>query len=357
MLLTGQAAWLWLPAALNYGGITLMDALLGEDASNPPEHEVPRLERDRYYQWVTWLTLPSLWAVMVLCVWFVSRHALPWHGWLAMCINAGLVGGYAINLAHELGHKRADGERWLAKLALAPYGYGHFTVEHNRGHHRDVATPADPASARMGEGYWRFALRELPGTATRAWALERARLHTDGFGLWSHHNQILQPAGVTLALWAALVAWLGVQVVPYLLLGGAAAWLQLTSANYVEHYGLLRQTQANGKPETCKPHHSWNSNHVFSNWVLFHLQRHSDHHAHPLRRYQSLRNFPHLPRLPSGYPGMFLLAYVPPLWFAVMNPRLLEAVGHDASRINFVPDQERALMARYGLTRSAPTRP
>lgn len=117
----------------------------------------------------------------------------------------------------------------------------------------------------------------------------------------------------------------------------------------MEHYGLLRQTDVRGKPETCKPHHSWNSNHVFSNWVLFHLQRHSDHHAHPLRRYQSLRDFPDLPRLPSGYFGMFLLAYVPPLWFAVMNPRLLAAVGRDAGRINFCPRQREALMRQYRL--------
>ena len=326
-----------------------MDALLGEDLSNPPENEVPRLEAERYYQWVTWATLPVLWATMLFCVWFVARHALPWDGLLAMVLTGGAVGGYAINLSHELGHKRSAGERWLAKLALAPYAYGHFTIEHNRGHHRDVATSADPASSRMGESIWRFALRELPGTARRAWMLERKRLQVDGLALWSWHNQILQPAALTLLLWVALVEWLGVGVLPYGVASSVWAWFQLTSANYVEHYGLLRQTDASGKPETCKPHHSWNSNHVFSNWVLFHLQRHSDHHAHPLRRYQSLRDFPELPRLPSGYFGMFLLAYVPPLWFAVMNPRLLATVGHDASRINFDPRQRAALMARYGL--------
>lgn len=348
-LATGDAAWLWLPLALNYGGMALMDALLGEDRSNPPEHEVPRLEAERYYPWVTWATLPVLWATMVACAWFVARHDLPWHGQLAMVLTAGAAGGYAINLAHELGHKRSAFERWLARLALAPYAYGHFTVEHNRGHHRDVATPADPASSRMGESIWRFALRELPGTARRAWALERQRLALDGQATWSWHNQILQPAAVTVLLWTALALWLGAGVLPFLLASSVWAWFQLTSANYVEHYGLLRQTDARGKVETCKPHHSWNSNHVLSNWVLFHLQRHSDHHAHPLRRYQSLRDFPGLPRLPSGYFGMFLLAYVPPLWFAVMDPRLLAAVGRDARRINFCPRRRAALMARHGL--------
>ena len=124
----------------------------------------------------------------------------------------------------------------------------------------------------------------------------------------------------------------------------------LTSANYIEHYGLLRKIAPNGKPEPCQPHHSWNSNHVVTNWMLFHLQRHSDHHAHAARRYQSLRNFDDVPRLPNGYFGMFLLAYFPPLFYAVMDPRLLAAVGSDPSRINFQPGQRDRLVARYQLS-------
>jgi alkane 1-monooxygenase len=124
---------------------------------------------------------------------------------------------------------------------------------------------------------------------------------------------------------------------------------QLTAANYIEHYGLLRQPGANGKPEACQPHHSWNSNHKVTNWILFHLQRHSDHHAHAARRYQSLRHFPNVPALPNGYFGMFLLAYCPPLFFRVMNPRLLAAVGHDPNKINFQPAQRERLLTRYAL--------
>jgi alkane 1-monooxygenase len=163
------------------------------------------------------------------------------------------------------------------------------------------------------------------------------------------HNEILQPALITLLLWAALSLWLGVQILPFLLVASFWANFQLTSANYIEHYGLLRQQRAPGKYETCKPHHSWNSNHIFSNWALFHLQRHSDHHAHPLRRYQSLRHFDNLPRLPSGYFGMFTVAYIPPLWRYVMDERLLAVVGRDASRINIDPRQHAAVVSRYRL--------
>ncbi|MOA28877.1 Alkane 1-monooxygenase 1 [compost metagenome] len=164
---------------------------------------------------------------------------------------------------------------------------------------------------------------------------------------------MLQPALISLALYGALLAVFGLALLPYLLLTAFWGAFQLTSANYLEHYGLLRRKLDNGRYEICQPQHSWNSNHLFSNWALFHLQRHSDHHAHPTRRYQSLRNFPDLPRLPSGYFGMYLLAYCPPLWFRVMNPRLLAAVHGDATRINFQPGKREQLMQRYGLQESA----
>ncbi len=350
MVWSGHVWALWLPALLVYGIVPLVDALLGVDRSNPPEWAVPQLEADLYYRRVTWALVPILWVAFVFAAWFVAAYDLPWHGWLAMVIIGGSVGGFCINLGHELGHKQTKLERWLAKIVLAPTGYGHFFIEHNRGHHRDVATPDDPASSRMGESIWRFVLREIPGAARRAWRLEKDRLHRDGLPLWSLHNEILQPALITLALWSVLMVWLGVSILPFLIAMSLWANFQLSSANYVEHYGLLRARRADGRYEMCKPHHSWNSNHIFSNWALFHLQRHSDHHAHPGRRYQSLRHFDDLPQLPSGYFGMFVVAYIPPLWYRVMDRRLIEAVGGDASRINFQPGQRERLMRKYGLS-------
>jgi alkane 1-monooxygenase len=311
---------------------------------------VPALEADHYYRWITYLLAPILWASFVFCAWFVARHDLPLHGLLAMVLIAGGSGGFCINLGHEMGHKNTKLERWLAKIVLAPTFYGHFFIEHNRGHHRDVATPADPASSRMGESIYRFVLREMPGAWKRACALESNRLTGEGKPVWSMHNEILQPALMTLALWTALLFWLGVGVLPYLLVNAFWSNFQLTSANYIEHYGLLRLQRAPGKFEPCQPHHSWNSNHAFSNWALFHLQRHSDHHAHPLRRYQSLRHVPGVPQLPNGYFGMFLVAYVPPLWRRVMDERLLAVVGRDIRHINLDPARRAQLIRRYGLT-------
>lgn len=349
MLWLGNPWMLCLPLVFLYGAVPLADALLGEERSNPPESAVAQLEADTYYRYITYALVPVLWAAFVFAAWFVASHDLPWYGWLAMVLNTGAVGGFGINLGHEMGHKHHRLERWLALVTLAPSGYGHFTIEHNRGHHAQVATPQDCASSRMGESIWRFVWREMPGSAVRAWRLESQRLRDQGLAVWGLQNQILQGLVITFALWALLVLWLGWQVLPFLLAASAWTNFQLTSANYVEHYGLLRLLQSDGHYERCQPRHSWNSNHVLSNWMLFHLQRHADHHAHAARRYQALRHFDDAPQLPSGYAGMFLLAYVPPVWFAVMNPRLLDAVGHDPARINFAPGQREALCRKYGL--------
>ena len=352
MLNSGEAWMLWLPVVFFYTIVPLFDRILGEDQSNPPESAVPALDADLYYRWVTYLLAPVLWAAFIFSAWFVSRFDLPLHAMFAMVLISGSVGGFCINLGHELGHKNTQLEKWLAKIVLAPSGYGHFFIEHNRGHHRDAATPADPASSRMGESIYRFVLREMPGAWFRAWELEKSRLQKAGLPVFSLHNEIIQPALLTLALWGSLVAWLGWNVLPFLIVASFWANFQLTSANYIEHYGLLRRQRAPGKYEACQPHHSWNSNHIFSNWILFHLQRHSDHHAHPLRRYQSLRHFDNLPTLPSGYFAMFLVAYIPPLWRAVMDPRLLASVGRDTANINIDPQSRATLIARYGLTES-----
>ena len=349
LLVSPRVLWLWLPVAFNYIVMPLVDFVVGEDPSNPPESEVAALEEDRYYRYITYAIVPVLWTTYIFAAWFVARHPIPWYGVLAVILTAGSAGGYSINVGHELGHKQTGVERWLAKIILAPTGYGHFTIEHNRGHHIDVATPGDSASARMGEGIWRFALREMPGAVMRAWSIEKQRLARHRHSAWSSNNDILQSWLITFGFYAVMIAWLGLRVLPFLILSALWANFQLTSANYVEHYGLLRRTLTDGGFERCQPHHSWNSNHMFSNWALFHLQRHSDHHTYPGRRYQALRHFDDLPTLPSGYFGMFTLAYFPPLWFRVMDPRLLRSVGKDPSRINFQPARRESLVRKHSL--------
>lgn len=334
-LLIGQTWALAIPLLVSYFGVPALDYWLGEDSSNPPEEAVPELEEDLYYRVLTWITVPLHYVALIGAVFFAMTASLSMVGWVILAVTAGLAGGVAVNTAHEMGHKRAWVDQWLAKFALAIPFYGHFSVEHNFGHHKHVATPEDPASARMGESIYRFALREMPGGLMRAWAIEKARLERRGRGFLSIHNEILQSYGLSLILQGSLVVVFGLPALMFLAIHNVVAWFQLTSANYIEHYGLLRMKDAEGRYERCQPHHSWNSNHVCSNLLLFHLERHSDHHANPQRRYQSLRDFDDVPRLPSGYFGMYLLAYIPPLWFRVMNPRLL-ALPHIKGRLDRV---------------------
>jgi alkane 1-monooxygenase len=347
---TGMEIALGLPLLITYGLMPLLDALIGEDENNPPEAVVPQLEADRYYRWLTWVTVPLHYIVLIGCAWWAGTHDLSWWALGLLAYVAGADAGLGLNTAHELGHKHNPLEQWLARLALAVPAYGHFTVEHGRGHHRWVATPEDHASARMGESIYRFALRELPGGMRRAWTLEAQRLAGLGHSAWSLGNTMLQSYLITALLQVGLVIAFGWVMIPFLAIHNLVAWWQLTSANYVEHYGLLRQRLPGGQYEAPQPHHSWNTNHLVTNLATFHLQRHSDHHAHPSRRYQCLRDFPDLPQLPSGYFGMFPLSYVPPLWFRVMDKRLLALpqVRGDLRRVNLDPARRAALWARYG---------
>lgn len=348
--MTGNEWWLVLPIAYGYVITPILDHWLGEDESNPPAAVVPQLERDRYYRILTYITVPLHFVSLVVAAWWAGTQELSLLGFLAIAITAGLSSGVGINTGHELGHKKTRLERNLAKIVLAVPAYGHFWIEHNGGHHRDVSTPDDPASARMGESIYRFALREIPGAAKRGWKIERDRLARAGKPWWHYDNQILQSLAITACLQIGLIVAFGWMMLPFLAIHNFLAWWQLTSANYIEHYGLLRSKREDGRYERCQPHHSWNSNHVYSNLLLFHLERHSDHHAYPARRYQSLRHFEDLPTLPNGYFGMYLLAYVPALWFRVMDKRLL-ALPHiqgDFSKINIDPSRRDALIEKYG---------
>jgi len=347
--LTGSTVSLFMPALLVYGAIPLLDLVLGEDRNNPPEEVVPLLEADAYYRWATYALVPVLWLAFLGNAYFVGTGSLPWFGVMAIALNTGILCGFAINLGHELGHKKSKLERNLATTVLSMGAYGHFAIEHNRGHHRHVATPEDCASSRMGETLYGFAVRELPGGFRRAWMLEAGRLERHEQRVWSLENEILRAGLVTLLVSVGLVVAFGAVMVPYLLATYFIGAFHLTMANYIEHYGLLRQKRANGSYERCQPHHSWNSNHACSNWVTYHLQRHSDHHANPGRRYQSLRNFDGLPTLPNGYFGMFLVALVPPLWFRLMDPLLVAHAEGNPARINFHPWRRATLCARYGL--------
>jgi alkane 1-monooxygenase len=330
--------------------IPLLDWAFGTDRSNPPDWAVEQLAADRFYRWCTYLFLPLQYAGLVFACWVVTTRGLSLVDQFGYALTVGTVAGVAINTAHELGHKSVKAERRLAKLALAQSGYGHFYVEHNRGHHNRVATPEDPASSRLGETFWEFLPRTVVGSARSAWELEARRLRAQGKKVWSTDNDVLTAWAMTVVLFAGLTAAFGWRILPFLLVQAVFGFSLLEVVNYLEHYGLMRQKDANGRYERCQPEHSWNSNHVASNVILYQLERHSDHHAHPTRRYQALRHFNDAPQLPSGYGLMLGLAYLPPVWRRVMDHRVLDHYDGDVTLANLHPRKRDALIAKYGAS-------
>ncbi len=345
---TGLGFFWWFGPLFIFGVMPLLDQLGGNDTSNPPEAVIKWLEADRYYRWCTYLFIPIQYGATIFSAWMWSRGVLSTVEAIGLAVSLGCTNGIAIADAHELGHKRESAEKWLARIALAPSLYGHFMIEHNRGHHVRVSTPEDPASSRMGESFYRFLPRTVSGSLTSAWHLEATRLRRAGKSPFTLKNDIINAWALSVVLWVGLVLGFGVEILPFLLIQGVIAFSLLEVVNYIEHYGLLRQKQDDGRYERCRPEHSWNANLVASNVFLYHLQRHSDHHAHPLRRYQVLRHFDDAPNLPTGYAGMIVLAMIPPLYFRAMNGRVVEHYRGDVTLANIHPSKREKILRKWG---------
>lgn len=344
--LTGLGAFWWFGPFFVFGILPVLDLLVGSDALNPPEGAMPALDADRYYRRLTYAFIPMQYAGLAVAGWLWSRGGMTVLDKVGLAVTVGCVAGLAINAAHELGHKRNDLERRLAKVALAQSVYGHFYLEHDRGHHVRVATPEDPASSRFGESFWEFLPRTVVGGLRSAWSIESRRWAKAESTRWTWRNELLNAWAMSVLLFTVLAIAFGPGILPYLAIQAAFGFCLLEIVNYLEHYGLLRQRNAAGRYERTRPAHSWNSNNTCSNVLLYHLQRHSDHHANPLRRYQTLRHMEEAPQLPTGYAGMMLLALVTPAWRRVMDPRLLAHYDGDLTRANVLPRRRAALLAR-----------
>lgn len=349
---TGFAVFWWSGLILAFGIIPVLDEVVGADVDNPPDSALARLENDRFYRWATYLYLPLQYLSLMLACWLwsggggVTMSRIDAAG---LMVTVGGIGGIAISTAHELGHKRVRAEQRLSKVALAQTFYGHFFIAHNRGHHIQVATPQDPTSAHMGENLYRFIVRSLLGSLRSAWSIEAKRMAQQGRSRWSIDNHVLNAWLISVALYVFLVAVFGVEVLPWLIGQAIIGVCMLEAVNYIEHYGLRRQKLPSGRYEKVRPSHSWNNNTVVANLFLFHLQRHSDHHAHPRRRYQALCHADEAPQLPAGYATMLLLAAFPPIWRRVMDRRLLEHYGGDIRLAAISPRREQRLLRQYSV--------
>jgi alkane 1-monooxygenase len=352
--LTGWGIWFWIGPIVILVIVPAIDLIAGLDRSNPPDDVIETLEKDRYYRWITYLFLPIQYAGFLGAMWLIATHTdISTIDKIGLAVSIGCIGGIGINTAHELGHKKEANERWLSKIALAQSFYGHFYIEHNRGHHVRVATPEDPASARVGESFYEFWPRTVVGSLRSAWNLEKKRIARRKQHPFRLSNDVLNAWLMSAVLWGGLIGWLGVGIAPYLLVQAVVGFSLLEVVNYMEHYGMLRQKVGVGERqryERVDPSHSWNSNNIATNVLLYHLQRHSDHHANPTRRYQTLRDYRESPVLPTGYAGMIVLAIVPAVWRRVMDPRVLRHFDGDLSRANLSPRRRSEILARHPVS-------
>lgn len=313
----------WFPLFFLFVMLPAADHALGHDPANVPPEREREVALRPWFKALTLACLPVQLALLAWSAhWFASAGFGPagLAGWL---LSQGVVGGIlAINTAHELIHKDGRLEPAVGGLLLASVGYHGFKIEHVRGHHVHVSTPEDASSARFGQSLWHFLPRALWRNTLNAWRLEAVRLR--GLGLPALHwrNEMIGWTAAWLVMAGAMAAWLGPVGLFFFLLQGLFAAGSLEIINYIEHYGLERRRGADGRYERTTHLHSWNSDYALSNLLLFQLQRHSDHHAFPKRRYAILRHHADSPQLPGGYAAMFVLALVPPLWRRVVDPRV-----------------------------------
>jgi alkane 1-monooxygenase len=307
-----DAAWLTLVIA--FAAVPLLDLLIGTRLSQSNAEPLPLA------RWVPRLQVP-LQAVLLIAAVLLAPQ-LGSGPLLLLTVAVGTVtGGVGITVAHELGHRASRLDRALAKVLLVSVAYGHFFVEHVRGHHVRVATPDDPATAPRGMNVYRFWLRSVCGSFRHAWRLEALRLQRTDRSRWSLRNWVLTGSLASGGL-LLLAGWAGgIAGAVLFALQAVVAFSLLEVVNYIEHYGLRRRLSG-ARYEPVAPHHSWNADFTVSNWLLLNLQRHSDHHAHMERPFETLRSVAKAPQLPAGYPTLVLAALLPPLWFALIDPRL-----------------------------------
>lgn len=323
----GGVFWSYSALLLAFGIIPVLEFILPAPVNNPPVDANLTATERRLFDWILYLSVPIQYGLVAFLLLAVSRewytNSIELTGWvLSVGVSCGMLG---INSAHELGHRNKWYEKRFAQALLLTSLYLHFFIEHNRGHHRHVATPHDPATARRGEIVYTFWARSIILSFLSAWRIEARRLSNLGMSPYGLRNQMWPFTLVQLALLAGIYFTFGPAALLAFGLAATVGFLLLETINYVEHYGLARRFDPiKNRYEKVQPHHSWNSNHLLGRLLLFELPRHSDHHAFAERRYESLRHFDQSPQMPAGYPAMVLMALVPPLWFSVMHRQIAQ---------------------------------
>ncbi len=315
--------WSFGMAYVAFGLIPFFELFLPKSIDNHAAEVEDDRSRHPFFDVLLYSHIPIMYALIAWACVKLQSGDLSRLEMVGMTFNIGImIGAFGINVAHELGHRTSKFEQFLSKALLLPALYQHFFIEHNRGHHKNVATEQDPATSRKGENIYAFWWRSVSGSYLDAWALEADRLKREGKSTFTFDNEMIRFQLIQLFYLGIVWAVFGGPSVIFAITVAIIGFLLLETVNYIEHYGLQRKMQENGRYEPVLPHHSWNSDHELGRIFLYELTRHSDHHYKATRKYQVLRHFDKSPELPFGYPMCMILALVPPLWFRLMDKQL-----------------------------------
>ena len=313
----------WMPLIWAWMIIPLVELFIKPIPANMSAVEEELAKKNKTYDLLLYLIVILQYSLLVKFLFVMKDDTMSWQDIAGrICVMGLLCGTFGINVGHELGHRVNKFEQFLAKTLLLSSLYMHFFTEHNKGHHKRVATPEDPSSARYGEPVYSFYFRTIIFSYISAWHIAKEEIRKKGKHVFSVYNEMIQFALVQLAFVTLIFFIFNWLVLVYFLAAAFIGILLLETVNYIEHYGLQRKSTGDGKYERAMPSHSWNSDHIIGRLMLFELSRHSDHHYMASRKYQILRHHDDAPQMPTGYPGMMILSLFPPVWFYVMNRRI-----------------------------------
>jgi alkane 1-monooxygenase len=320
---TKNGLYCWAPFLYTFFLIPIVELFIQPDATNLNETEENLAKSNKAYDLLLWLTVPlQYFLLFTFLTNLLQQNATI--DIVGKIIGMGILcGTFGINVAHELGHRKNKFEQFLAKTLLLSSLYMHFFIEHNKGHHKHVATPDDPSTAKFQQAVYAFWIQTFVGTYKSAWQIAIKDARKNNKNKWPIIlNQMFLFQCIQIAFLLA-IGWLfGFLVLSYFVVAAIIGATLLETVNYIEHYGLTRKQTSSHSYERVMPIHSWNSNHVIGRLMLFELSRHSDHHYLASRKYQILRNIDNAPQMPTGYPGMIILSLFPPLWFKIMHQQM-----------------------------------
>ena len=315
----------WLVIFYSWVFIPLVELLIKPNSNNMSSAEEELSKNDSIYDYLLYFIVLIQIPTLIFFLYSFIGSQIATIDIIGRITAMGMLcGTFGINVAHELGHRKNKFEQTLAKIALLSSLYMHFFIEHNKGHHKNVATPNDPSSARYNEWVYSFYFRTIIFSYISAWHIANNEMKKKGLSIFNLQNEMLQAHIIQALFISAVFMFFGGWITVYFLGAAFMGILLLETVNYIEHYGLQRKNTSANSFERTMPEHSWNSNHAIGRILLFELSRHSDHHYLASRKYQVLKHHDNSPQLPTGYPGTMLLAMLPPLWFKIMNKRILQ---------------------------------